>query len=88
MSKQTTPAAVYRFNDPGDGRFVTGVPQRDLTAADLGRIDAGTLRRAVATGLYTEITPPPAPPLAPDAGKGGEAPKKGNGAKGPKDGEA
>lgn len=52
---------VYRFTPQFDGAHMTGVPQRDLTRADLARMDAATVRRITAphpgygTPLYTAV---------------------------------
>lgn len=49
MSK---PEDVLYVHVPQEGRYVTGVPARDLTRADVDRLGAGRIANAVATGLY------------------------------------
>jgi hypothetical protein len=54
------PNAVLKFHGGpgGDGRFIRGLPQRDLLAADLANLTPGQFRDATAPGptgtpLYT-----------------------------------
>jgi hypothetical protein len=51
--EQQAPKVALRFSDAGDGRYLAGVPQRDLTADDLANLTPGQFRDAVASGLYT-----------------------------------
>lgn len=41
-------AVVYRYEPRFEGEFFRGVPTRDLTRADVARLDPGTLRNALA----------------------------------------
>lgn len=70
MKKKKKPDTAYRYS--GDG-FVYGVPRRDLTHADLQRVDLAALRNAVAAGLYTPVGDPvPVPPVTPPRAVEGE----------------
>ena len=70
--KQSEPI-VYRFTPANPGDFLVGVPQRDLTAADVAALDPVRLHDATAPNgsgqtMYTAVKPPkPAKP------SGGEA---------------
>jgi hypothetical protein len=48
---------VYRYV-PRDGLFIIGVPQQDLTLADVMHIGPDLLARATATGLYVPTSVP------------------------------
>lgn len=52
----THPDDVLYIHEPQEGRFVTGIPARDLTRADVERIGAGRMHAAVATGLYRKAS--------------------------------
>jgi hypothetical protein len=59
------PKAVLKFHGGpnGDGRFIRGLPQRDLLAADLANLTPGQFRDATAPGptgkpLYTVADKP------------------------------
>lgn len=47
---------LYRYK-PRDGAFITGLPQRDLTATDLAFIAPLDLRMGVESGLYETAKP-------------------------------
>lgn len=49
-----TSDVLYRYL-PKDDQFVYGVPQRDLTAKDVDRIDPVALRNGVDAGLYKAV---------------------------------
>lgn len=57
-------AIVYRYTPRFDGEYRIGVPKRDLTAADVARIDPeawvnATAKDASGKALYTEVKPTP-----------------------------
>lgn len=49
---------VFKYK-PREGLFVTGVPQRDLTQADVDTAGATLMATAVGTGLYIPAKPKP-----------------------------
>lgn len=55
MAKKKPEDVVY-VHDPQPGRFVSGVPARDLTQADVDRLGVARITNAVATGLYRKAT--------------------------------
>lgn len=61
---------LYRYK-PRDGAFITGLPQRDLTATDLAFISPLDLRMGVESGLYEAAKPETVEPVKADkpAGK-------------------
>lgn len=64
---------VYRYQ-PREGAFITGLPQRDLTALDVSCVSPDALRNGVASGLYVDVpTPEPEKPAnAPKPAKDGD----------------
>ncbi|MCA9860570.1 MAG: hypothetical protein KC438_12650 [Thermomicrobiales bacterium] len=54
---------VYRYQ-PREGAFITGLPQRDLTATDVGCVSPDALRNGVVSGLYAEVKPEPEKPAS------------------------
>ena len=50
------PGEVAYVHVPKEGYFVSGVPQRDLTQADVDRLGPAVITEAVATGLYRMAT--------------------------------
>ena len=42
---------LYQYK-PREGAFITGVPQRDLTAKDVAHAGPAAMREAVTSGLY------------------------------------
>jgi hypothetical protein len=42
--------------EPQEGLYVSGIPQRDLTAADVEFLGPGMVAGAVASGLYRKAT--------------------------------
>ena len=62
---------VYTYH-PREGEFVTGVPARDLTQADVDRAGSDFMRIAEGSGMYQPVKPakPSDDEKAGDAGKG------------------
>jgi hypothetical protein len=52
----TKPEDVLYIHEPQAGLFVVGVPARDLTRADVGRMPPRRLNEALATGLYRKAS--------------------------------
>ena len=50
------PEEIVYTHKPQEGRFVSGVPRRDLTQADADRLGPALVAEAVATGLYAKAT--------------------------------
>jgi hypothetical protein len=50
------PTDVVYVHHPQEGRFVVGVPARDLTQADVDRLGPIAVSEALATGLYRKAT--------------------------------
>jgi len=50
----TKPDDVRYVYTPQEGRFVIGIPARDLTQADVDRLGDARMAHAVATGLYAK----------------------------------
>ena len=48
---------VYKFNGGGDGRYLDGVPLRDLTAVDVERIPSWQVPALESSGLYSKVKP-------------------------------
>lgn len=48
-----------RLRYRGDGRWLVGVPARDLNGDDLARLPERLRRRLVPSGLYAPATKPP-----------------------------
>jgi hypothetical protein len=46
---------TYRYR--GDGRFLVGVPARDLTSDEVARLPERLRRRLVPSGLYVNVKP-------------------------------
>lgn len=57
---------LYRYK-PREGEFITGIPKRDLTAADVAVVPTWDLRNGVESGLYQPVaeTEPETPPQEP-----------------------
>ncbi len=70
----TKPDDVRYVHTPQDGRFVAGIPARDLTQTDVDRLGMARINNAVVTGLYEKAEKPaPEPDKAPaKAEKGAE----------------
>lgn len=49
---------AYRYK-PREGEFITGLPRRDLTAADIASVAPWDLRNGVASGLYEPVADEP-----------------------------
>lgn len=58
---------LYRYK-PREGEFITGLPKRDLTAADVACVAPWDLRNGVASGLYEPVaeTEPETPEVESD----------------------
>ena len=69
------PEDVLYTHKPQPGKYLSGIPARDLTARDVERLGAARINNAVASGLYTKAkattaaTSPPAEKTA-SAGEG------------------
>ncbi len=50
------PDEIVYVYEPAEGLFVTGVPARDLTQADVDQLGAGRVAHAVSTGLYRKAS--------------------------------
>jgi hypothetical protein len=50
-------ATKLRYRPGRDGRFILGIPARNLTEADIARLDAAQYEAAVASGVYVESEP-------------------------------
>lgn len=50
------PQEVVYLHEPKPGLYVTGIPARDLTQADVDRLGAARINHAVATGMYRKAT--------------------------------
>lgn len=50
------PDEVVYVYEPQEGMFLTGVPQADLTQADVDRLGPAMIQEAVATRLYRKAT--------------------------------
>ena len=50
------PSEVAYVHVPKVGHFLAGVPQRDLTQADVDRLGPVVIGEALATGLYQKAT--------------------------------
>lgn len=72
----TKPDDVRYVHEPKPGLFVTGVPARDLTQADVDRLGAARVHAAVATGLYRKAKKAEQTEAAMDADKPAEPGKK------------
>lgn len=61
---------LYRYRGTPDGPSVAGVPQRDITEKDLGRVALDALQNGVALGVYVPVkAPDTTTTAAPDATK-------------------
>lgn len=62
---------LYRYRGTPDGPSVAGVPLRDITERDMGRIALDALQNGVALGIYTPVKAPDetTTTAAPDATK-------------------
>mgnify|MGYP006921328715 CR=1 FL=1 len=58
----TKPTDVVYVHVPQEGRFVIGIPARDLTQQDVDRLGETRIHAAVATGLYEPAKKAPAQP--------------------------
>ena len=52
----TRPDDVLYIHEPQEGRYVVGVPARDLTRADVDRMPPRRIAEAVATGIYRKAS--------------------------------
>jgi len=67
----TKPDDVVFVHTPQEGRFVAGIPARDLTQQDVDRLGEARIAHAVATGLYEKAKKAPASPAAQPAAEEG-----------------
>lgn len=51
---------LYRYRGTPDGPSVAGVPLRDITERDMGRIALDALQNGVTLGIYTPVKAPDA----------------------------
>lgn len=58
--------AIYRADRNPDENGLSGVPLRDLTAADLAGIPAWQIASVWACGFYDPVAPPPDPGPQPE----------------------
>jgi hypothetical protein len=50
------PDEIVYIHEPREGAFIQGLPQRDLTQADVDRASSLALRDGLASGLYRKAT--------------------------------
>jgi hypothetical protein len=67
------PDDVTHVYEPQEGMFVTGLPQRDLTQADIDRLRPSLVAHGMATGLYRKASKQEREAAAKDAEKAEKA---------------